>query len=133
MDDPWVKAVEKLYDLTEAGKIRWDKVDTFTATPMPVGSVYSAIVSGRRIVVYETRRPLPVKSIAEVLSGISTKSILNSRPATQPDTFIVIQFVDDQWQPQWQWPGTSEVWKLWDSIKFQVAAGPGFLEALLAT
>ena len=130
MDDPWVKAVEKLYDLTEAGKLRWDKVDTFTATPMPVGKVYSATVSGRRIVVYETRRTLrlpPPRPLG------SFSDFFPKPPAQTTEAVIVIQFVDDQWQPQWQWPGTSEAWKLWDSIKFQVAAGPGFLEALLAT
>lgn len=126
MDDPWVKAVEKLYDLTEAGKLHWEKVDTFTATPMPVGKVYSATVSGRRIVVYETRRTLHRQR-----SGLP--NFFQKVPEPTTEAVIVIQFVDDQWQPQWQWPGTSEVWKLWDSIKFQVAAGPGFLEALLAT
>ncbi len=130
MDDPWVKAVEKLYDLTEAGKLRWDKVDTFTATPMPVGKVYSATVSGRRIVVYETRRPIYVRPPNPIASLFES---FPKPPAPTTEAEIVIQFVDDQWQPQWQWPGTSEVWKLWDSIKFQVAAGPGFLEALLAT
>lgn len=130
MDDPWVKAVEKLYELTEAGRLHWEKVDTFTATPMPVGQVFSASVFGRRVVVYETRRTLRLPP------PVATDSLFNffpKPPVPTTEAVIAIQFVDDQWQPQWQWPGASEAWKLWNSIKFQVAAGPGFLEALLAT
>ncbi len=91
---------------------------------MPLGKVYSTEVKERRIVAYVTRLNAMGKPL-----GLSE---LFAKPPFVSDS-IVIQFVDDKMQPQWRWPGTSEAWKLWDSIEFQVAAGHGFLEALLAT
>lgn len=129
MDDPWVQAVKKLYELTEADKLHWEVVDTFVGDPKPLGKVYSTEVKERRIVAYEILLPVVVLPYQKP----SFFNTLDRQAKKLPETVIVIQFVDDHWQPQWRWPGTAEAWKLWDSIKFQVAAGPGFLEALLAT
>ena len=112
MDDPWEKAVKKLYELTEAGKLHWDRAPSYSQSGRVAGLVYTAKTSGKTIVVFEER-------------GGGGSFVTN-------DSHVVIEFVDEKWQTEWRWPGMSEGWRLLESVKFQVAAGQDFLQDLLA-
>ena len=112
MDDPWEKAVHKLYELTEARTLRWDRATYYIQSAMIVGLVYTAKTSGKTIVIYEER---------DGGGGFITK-----------DSHVVIEFVDEKWQTEWRWPGMSESWRFLESVRFQVAAGQDFLQDLLA-
>lgn len=122
MVDQWSQATKKLFELTESGTLRWEKMEAFTppetfSTPERVrGLVYSAKTNGKTLVVYEEMYP----------HGPDGE-------LPNEESRVVIEFVDDKWRTEWRWPGTDYRWQLLDAIQFQVAAGSGFLESLLAS
>ncbi len=112
MDDPWIKAVEKLFELTESGVIRWSKAPVQVQRSGLVGIIYTAETSGKKIVLYEEKS--------------------NHGGFIGNDSHVVIEFVDKDWNSEWSWPGMSESWRLLESVRFQVAAGKDFLTELLS-
>ena len=93
MPDKWELATKKLFDLTEAGNLKWARQDDFVVRGdvQVQGFVYSATVNDKLIVVYEERVPGWEDEPDYHRSVIEFAEMV-------PDT--------EKFVTEWRWPGT---------------------------
>ncbi len=121
MRDQWELASKKLFELTEAGTQKWDRLDPqrFIGGNHS-GFAYLTEASAKKIVAYEAA------SYGEdgYQDGI--------RPLIEPVIEFVVEDSEGRYVSEWRWPGASYQYRLLDSIKFHVSEGQGFLETFLS-
>ena len=120
MPDKWELATQKLFELTEAGKLIWSLAYEYVVDSPVLGFVYRAEVSGKYIFAYE-----------EKIIGSLEDGIPDGRCSVIE--FAVWDAGRDRWVPQWRWPGNNYDDVLLDSVKFHTAGGEEFLETFLSS
>jgi hypothetical protein len=117
MVDQWELATKRLIELTEAGKLGWRAVHPSNllrhAELQILPPAFVAETSGKRILVFEYKR-----DESEPLVGLS-------------DTGVVIEFVNELDEPQWQWPAPTSRFELLDAIRYQFSDADLFLKSFL--
>ena len=117
MRDQWELASKKLFELTEAGTQKWDRLE-------PQGFIggnhsvlaYLTEASAKKIVAYEEK----------------TYGEDGFQDGTRPVIEFVVEDAEGRYVSEWRWPGTSYQYRLLDSIKFHVSEGQDFLETFLS-
>jgi hypothetical protein len=116
----WDSATDKLIELTESGRIRWEPAhqmpsasDHGNASEL-VGPAYVATVEEKRVAVYEYRYRL-----------------YTDADEWHWSTEIAVGFVDNNDQMEWEWPSPRRRSALLDAIRYQQSGAEQFLDRLL--
>lgn len=100
---------------TSQGTLTWQEIsDTKLFRENVVGAIYSGVVLGRALFVYECR----YKDYTD-----------EDHYELVPD--IAIEFVDEKGALQWAWPKTPYRFQLLDAIRYQVSGADEFLKGFL--
>jgi hypothetical protein len=111
----WTGAVDKLLDLTAAGKVKWDCGFFETKMRDDVnGWIYSTYLNGRHIIVYEY-----------------AYKCFTDEDTWHWDTEVAIEFVDGDGRLEWQWPVTPSRFQLLDAVRRSAHGAEEFLEDFL--
>lgn len=112
----WDEVVSKLIRMTENGQLRWSVDPRLNGLREGVvGRAYAASFHERVIAIYEIR----YKSYRD-------------EDTWDWDTGVVVEFIDNDANSEWQLPSSPKFWKLLDVVKFQVAGVDKLLKELLA-
>ena len=114
--DQWTRAVQKLVQLTEDGKLNWNDSQFPASLREEVlgNAIYGAIVEGRWVAAYEYR----YKSYSDI------------------DTWdwcdeVAIEFVKHNGDLEWRWPTVPYRVQLLDAIRAKVCGAHDFLKHFL--
>lgn len=117
MRDQWELASKKLFELTEAGTLKWERLDSQLITGGNIsGLAFLTETSGKKIVAYEEK----------------TYGEDGFQDGTRPVIEFVVLESGERYATEWRWPGTNFQYRLLDSIRFHVAEGQDFLETFLS-
>ncbi len=115
--EDWSRAVDVLVQDTAASRVRWTPITDFSdelREEVLRGVIYTTNVRCRNLFVYEYRY----------------------KTWMDEDTWrweedVAIEFVDDDWRLQWQWPQSPRNYSLLEAIRYQIANAESFLTGLL--
>ena len=116
VEQAWPEVVSKLILLTENGKLKWSADPRLNKLrEIVVGRAFAANFHERTIAIYEMR----YKSYRD-------------EDTWDWDSGLVLEFIDEDGNSEWQIPSSPNLWKLLDVVKFQVAGVNKILKELLA-
>ena len=111
-------AVDKLIQMTRDDELHWlpshDLCRRRSDTDF-VGPAYLTDVDGKKVAIYEYR----FQSFTDA-------------DEWHWDTGVTIEFVDQNYEPEWVWPSAKGRFGLLDAVRYQTSAADDFLNRFLA-
>jgi hypothetical protein len=129
-----VEAIAKLIELTQSGRLKWERADTAGLTSdaetRKTEQIFSTVYRDQKLRIYRlsTLQERPAQFSAFVATSLINKPSIERYWAQR----VVLQFLDADGKATWSFPKNDALDDLLTAVQYQTAGVNKFLDALLA-